>query len=351
MILHSYIGNGTADVNLPLMTIHAIFYNQVRFAGATLRSMLAQTYGNVEVIASDDCSADGTAEVLLEVARGYTGPHRLIVNINKRNMGIGDHFAYVHSLSHGEWQTSLGGDDLAEPNYLQTVHDYAVKYPDVIAIGCSAATIDEEGNTLGAAYQVKTPTVYPQYRSGPFSLSLNPGDNVTSVPVTGCVASYRKTLIAAAPFPKGIVSEDLFLGLRASLLGDVLFVPEKCVRQRMSTTSVTRGGHRAPTRKERTIYRRKMARMTFLSVDAALKDVLVLRPDVDKPFCAGLLLIADENLLASFALPEPFGVNLPRYLDALHRVCDRTSIRAVLKKARACGVLCKVCRLFLRIFL
>lgn len=350
MIRYSYNGNGQSDSSVPLMTIHAIFYNQAEFAKRTFESMLAQTYGNTEVVVSDDCSPDGTGDVLLEVAKNYKGPHRVVVNINEKNLGIGDHFAHVMSLSHGEWQTSLGGDDIAEPFYLQTIYDYIKRYPNVVAIGSSALKIDEDDNIFGEAYVVSEPRVYPRYESGPLTYSLDPGDDVAVVLVTGCVASYSKKLLDVAPFPRGIMSEDAFLGFRAPLLGDVLFIPEKCVRQRMNPNSMMRNGHRSVSRKQRVAYRRKISKLTYLSYNAALEELPLLRPGIDSSYANKLNSEVCENLLASFALPDPFGVNFPKYKDALRETLKHKSPYLILCHARARGLFWPTLKLMVKGF-
>ena len=348
MIKYSYDGNGRADASLPLMTIHAMFYNQARFAGATLESMLAQTYGNVEVVVSDDCSRDGTGEVLLDAARSYAGPHRVVVNVNESNMGIGDHFARVTSLSSGLWHTSLGGDDLAEPGYLHTVAEYAKRHPDAVAIGCGATTIDEAGNPIGEAYVVDKPTVYGRYESGPMTWSLNPGDDVAVVPVTGCVASYSKRLLDAAPFPRGIMAEDAFLGFRAALVGDVLFIPEKCVRQRINRASVMRAGKRVGSRAERKKFRRRMSAMTFTALNAVLEESRRLRPDLDAEFTKRISREASESLLESFHLPDSLGRNYCTYKKALEEARKGLSVLQILRHARARGLLAETVKLMLK---
>ena len=338
MIRYQYSGNGLSDSSLPLMTIHALFYNQAQFAKATFESMLAQTYGNTEVVVSDDCSPDGTGDVLLEVAKNYKGPHRVVVNINEKNLGIGDHFAHVMSLSHGEWQTSLGGDDIAEPFYLQTIYGYIRRYPNVVSIGSAALKIDEEGNEIGAAYAVKEPIVYPRYKSGPLRWSLNPGDNVDVVPVTGCVASYSKRLLGVAPFPRDIMAEDAFLGFRAALVGDVLFIPDRCVRQRINKSSIMRKGRLSKNRSERKSFRRRMSAITFTALNAVLEEIPHLGRDVDKEFVSALSLEVSKNLLGSFALPDPFIANHNKYRDAIRIAVKSMGVLKLLSFVRARGL-------------
>jgi len=74
--------------NLPLVSIHLISYNQVAYIRAALDSILNQDYPNIEIIASDDGSTDGTDEIILEVAREHPGKIvPLVEGINLRYHG------------------------------------------------------------------------------------------------------------------------------------------------------------------------------------------------------------------------------------------------------------------------
>ena len=75
----------------PLVSILLITYRQPDTIGAALRGALAQTYEPLEIIASDDASGDGTWEAMCAAAQGYAGPHRLRLNRNEANLGIGAH--------------------------------------------------------------------------------------------------------------------------------------------------------------------------------------------------------------------------------------------------------------------
>ena len=46
----------------PLVSIVVITYNSAEYVLETLESAKAQTYQNIELIVSDDCSADNTVE-------------------------------------------------------------------------------------------------------------------------------------------------------------------------------------------------------------------------------------------------------------------------------------------------
>ena len=48
--------------SLPLVSVVVITYNSAKFVIETLESVKSQTYKNIELIISDDCSTDDTVE-------------------------------------------------------------------------------------------------------------------------------------------------------------------------------------------------------------------------------------------------------------------------------------------------
>lgn len=47
----------------PLVSVIVITYNSSKYVLETLNSVAAQTYDNIELIISDDCSVDNTVEI------------------------------------------------------------------------------------------------------------------------------------------------------------------------------------------------------------------------------------------------------------------------------------------------
>ena len=241
----------------PLMTLAIPFYNHIRFVDEAVRSALAQDYPNCEIVLSDDCSTDGTGERIRELVAEYKGPHKVTVNVNDRNLGIGAHMAKIVSLCHGDWVATQGGDDAALPDRLSVTADYARRYPDASAIGVGAMAIDENSCRIEDSHCVSSPVVYEKFTEGrgPMTMSLNPGDNVSFAMIIGAMAAYRRDVLELAPFRTGIGVEDLYLCCRAILLGDIVFATERCVLQRINSSSLTRamrkGGSRSLRRKKR----------------------------------------------------------------------------------------------------
>src|SRR2546428_4205756 len=68
----------------PAVSVLVTSYNRERYIGASIESVLAQTFGDFELLVTDNCSTDGT----LEVARGYERIDRRVrVVVNERNLG------------------------------------------------------------------------------------------------------------------------------------------------------------------------------------------------------------------------------------------------------------------------
>src|SRR5262245_29481692 len=103
------------DVRRPLVTFYLMAYNQARFVRQAVEAALAQTYSPLQIVVSDDCSTDGTFEIIVEAVRDYSGPHELVLNRNDRNLGISEHVNRITRLARGDLLIASDGDDVSSP--------------------------------------------------------------------------------------------------------------------------------------------------------------------------------------------------------------------------------------------
>ena len=143
--------------SLPLVSLIIATYNHKKFVRETVAGALSQDYSNLEIVISDDCSPDGTFEILQDLTRGYSGHHKLTVRKNDRNLGLVLHVNKLLSeFAHGEYVMLSGGDDVC---LAQTVSFAVKKITDlgVDSIAFNSYLIDAESNRTGTRLPMDRP--------------------------------------------------------------------------------------------------------------------------------------------------------------------------------------------------
>jgi glycosyltransferase involved in cell wall biosynthesis len=93
-----------------VVSVGLVTYNQVRFIGQAVRSVLAQrTPFSIELVIGDDCSTDGTTDLLRALAAEH--PHTIRLLTRERNLGFARNSLDVIAHCRGEYLACLDGDD------------------------------------------------------------------------------------------------------------------------------------------------------------------------------------------------------------------------------------------------
>lgn len=93
-------------------------YNLAGYTGKCMDSILAQTYRNLEIIAVDDGSTDGTSEVLDQ----YAARDERIVVIHQENVGAGEAANRGIELAQGGFLAFVDNDDWIAPNLYERLY-------------------------------------------------------------------------------------------------------------------------------------------------------------------------------------------------------------------------------------
>lgn len=104
----------------PLVSICIPVYNTVNYIEETINCFLNQTYKNIEIIITDDCSNDGTWELLLAK---YSKNSILRLFKNDINLGIGDNWNVCYEKCLGDYVIIANADDLYNINFVQKAID------------------------------------------------------------------------------------------------------------------------------------------------------------------------------------------------------------------------------------
>ena len=102
----------------PAISVIVPVYNVERYVEASVRSVLAQTFGDFEVILIDDCSTDRSLDICKKLAQSDARIKLVRQNANRgpgpaRNIGI--------KLAHGKYVYFVDSDDCIMPHALETL--------------------------------------------------------------------------------------------------------------------------------------------------------------------------------------------------------------------------------------
>lgn len=131
------------------LSVMMITYNQERFIAQALESVLAQRVNfDYEIVIGEDCSTDGTREILMQFSRRY--PNRIVLLLRDTNVGAMRNFEAALAACRGQYLALLEGDDYwTSPDKLQRQVDFLDDHPDY-AICCARARVMDEIGTASA---------------------------------------------------------------------------------------------------------------------------------------------------------------------------------------------------------
>lgn len=207
----------TEGQELPLVTFALIAYNQEKYICEAVKGALEQDYQPLEIIFSDDCSTDRTFKLIHEMVGSYVGPHRIFLNRNEKNLGIGAHVDKVLNMSNGEWIVMAAGDDISLPSRVsKTMIRAQDNSRPVDCISVELEEIDTSGKKTGRIRN----KIVARHLIGASTLA-------------GAGLAYSRRVVEKFnPISEDIQNEDVVLTARALLLSDVGFVSEPLVLYR-----------------------------------------------------------------------------------------------------------------------
>ena len=131
----------------PLVSIGLPTYGRSRLLQRALRSILDQTYTDIEVIVADDASPDDTERVCREIAA--QDPRVRYVR-HAQNIGPEPNFMYVLEEARGKYFMWLSDDDAFAPTFIEKAVRVLEDDPGVAACFCDYHLVDEHEQIWGA---------------------------------------------------------------------------------------------------------------------------------------------------------------------------------------------------------
>lgn len=211
----------------PKVSVLVASYNGERFIEETVRSILGQTFRDLELIVLDDGSTDGTRAILRRLAEA-DARMRLI---EKPNEGLIATLNRGMAEARGTYIARLDHDDVALPARIERQAALLDARPEVVAVGCLIQNVDADGTAKGKA-RIRherlrhAPGAFPpvqQWLYGPTPL--------IRAEALRKVGGYRAKFLAA---------EDRDLCWRLGALGPMERLPEVLVLHREHDSNMSR---------------------------------------------------------------------------------------------------------------
>ena len=131
---------------MPHVSVIVPNYNHAPYLKQRIDSILGQTYQDFELILLDDCSTDGSRDLM----EGYrSNPHVSQIVFCEANSGSAfRQWDKGIELAKGEWVWVAESDDYAEPTFLEHMIAAVTKVPQCSLAYAATWWVDEQGNKL-----------------------------------------------------------------------------------------------------------------------------------------------------------------------------------------------------------
>jgi glycosyltransferase EpsE len=133
----------------PLVSVIMGVYNCERTVRASVESMLAQDYRELELVIVDDGSSDGTAEIVRGCAQK---DGRIILLQNERNRGLARSLNRCIEAAAGQYLARMDGDDLSCPDRIGKQVRFLEEHGEYGFCGSTISLFDSSGTWGRVAY-------------------------------------------------------------------------------------------------------------------------------------------------------------------------------------------------------
>lgn len=101
---------------MPLITVGIPCYNEEEYIGRAITSVLNQSFPDIELVISDNCSTDKTDEIIKEYA---SQDKRISYYRQSINVGATENFKFVFDKCDSKYFTWLAADDFFDTHWLE----------------------------------------------------------------------------------------------------------------------------------------------------------------------------------------------------------------------------------------
>lgn len=199
------------DGSQPLVSVIIASYNHEKYIEASIASVAAQTYSNVELLVVDDGSSDGSVELL----RGLQAKYGFDLRV-QQNQGLSRTLNEAIARARGDLIVPFGSDDIMLPQRLEKQVAHLHGKPEVGICAGNIEIIDSNGRVMPGKEQRKRDLPFRRLDFDDLFLDRKPG------PMAPTLMFRREALEKAGGFDPDIRLEDVYIELAVTRAGYVI---------------------------------------------------------------------------------------------------------------------------------
>lgn len=215
----------------PLVSIGLPVRNAGNRVAGVVRSVLAQTHGNLELVISDNESTDDTEAVCRELA---AADDRVKYHRQATNVGLLNNFVFVVGAATGDYFRWIGDDDRLEPEFTARCLRAFAEDPRLVLVTTAISYTGPDGQVATEPYEsTAMRSDDPAVRFAELMRLLN-ASHLMIDPLYGMM---RRSTVAALP-RRNMLHEDEVFAAKLALAGPWGHVPEVLAHRHWKDDSV-----------------------------------------------------------------------------------------------------------------
>jgi glycosyltransferase involved in cell wall biosynthesis len=227
---------------IPLVSIGVPNYNYAHYIIDTLESVAQQSYPNIELIIVDDCSTDGSIEIIENWMSNYYGTIKISFTKNTKNGGLTKVCNQILETAKGKYFQTLDADDLLLPDKIEKQVKVIEGFKNAAFIYSNIAIIDESGKIIKEDYLGRIQYDKNNMPQGNIFEQLF-DFNFIPLPSTLVNTECARNV---GGFDETLQVQDYYLWLRLAEKFDVIYIPETTALYREHSSSMSNSSSTNP---------------------------------------------------------------------------------------------------------
>lgn len=224
-----------------LATIVLPIFNGSKYIKEMLDSLEGQTYLNMEVILSDDCSNDNTVSIIETWIKKQKRNKKYILLKNKHNKGLAQNLKSAMSYIHGKYLFLADQDDIWKENKVEVQVRYFERHEKCILNFCDRSII--WNGKIVISSEARNKNLFDPVVENTGYVLNHPGRYGAN---TIAIRNRKNCCREILDIPDNIIEHDTYIVAMASMYGTVDFIRIPLIEYRIHHNNLS-GNYRVET--------------------------------------------------------------------------------------------------------